>query len=148
MRRINKNSVYVLLFLGIAAVFLWGYIELQKPVNTDVSMIKNVQKVNIEEIISMFRSNEQEANTTFIEKVIEVEGIVENISFLNNRHTILLKSDSFSKNFVMCDMSPLSKDNIKELSKGDTIVLKGVCKGFLLDVIMLNCMLIDGKTKE
>ena len=37
-------------------------------------------------------------------------------------------------------MSPKSNDRTNEFVVGNTIVLRGVCKGYLLDVIMLNCM--------
>ena len=59
----------------------------------------------------------------------------------------MLKSKTFSQSFVMCDMSPISGTKINELTKGDTIALRGVCKGYLLDVIMLNCIPIHENTK-
>lgn len=148
MRKIVSICIYGLLIVGLLSSIVWVYKAFNRPVKTDVSMVENVRKVNTEEIISMFKSNEQEANATFIEKVIEVEGVVKDISLLNDRHTILLKSENFTQSFVMCDMSPLGNDKINKLTIGDTVVLKGVCKGFLLDVIMLNCMPINENTKN
>lgn len=149
MRRKIKFSIYGVVLLALTLfVVLWSYNEINRPVEDDVSMVKNVGKVNAEEIISMFKSNEQEANATYIEKVIEVEGVVKNISFLNNRHTILLESKKFTKSFVMCDMSPLVNKKIHKLKVGDSVVLKGVCKGYLLDVIMLNCLPTNEKTEQ
>lgn len=118
-----------------------------KPARIEVSKVENVNQVAIEDLIQGFQIDEEKANADFIEKVLEIKGVVKEISFLNDRHTILLKSKNFSQSFVMCDMSPLGNYNINELVKGDTIVLRGVCKGYLLDVIMLNCIPINEKIK-
>ena len=87
-------------------------------------------------------------NRTYVNKVIEVSGVIKDISLLNDRYTVFLKSETFSKNFVMCDMSPSGKIQGDQLTIGDSITLKGVCKGYLLDVIMLNCIPIDEKPKK
>ena len=97
-------------------------------------------RLSIEELLTEFNGNLEKANATFIEKVIEVEGVIKEVSYLNNRHTIILKSESFTQSFVICDMSPKGNDRTNEFVVGNTIVLRGVCKGYLLDVIMLNCM--------
>jgi len=104
-----------------------------------------IEQVNIGELITMFQNNEQLAIDTYTEKMIEVEGVVEEISFLNNRHTVLLRGNKFAQNFILCDMAFESKEGKERITKGDTIKLKGVCKGYLLDVIMLNCVPIDEK---
>lgn len=103
------------------------------------------EQVDIGELITMFQDNEKLANDTYTEKMIEVHGVVEEISLLNNRHTILLRGDKFEQNFILCDMAYESKEGKERITKGDTIKLKGVCKGYLLDVIMLNCVPIDEK---
>jgi len=133
----------------LVALLLVGmlFIIYTKPARVEVSIVENYNQVAIEDLIQGFQVDEQKANKTYIEKVIEVEGVVKEISFMNNRHTVLLKSNSFSQSFVMCDMSPLQNNTINELVQGDTVVLRGVCKGYLLDVIMLNCIPINEKTK-
>ena len=147
MHKRIKISVYVLLVL-VSVVCLWGYLEFSKPADIDISKNEYVEKVAIEELIAMFQNNETEANTAFIEKIIEVRGVIKDITFLNDRHTILLNSKGFSKNYVMCDMAPLGDTRIDQLTIGDTVTLKGVCKGYLLDVIMLNCIPIDEDYKK
>ncbi|WP_370449472.1 hypothetical protein [Aquimarina sp. BL5] len=44
---------------------------------------------------------------------------------------------------VLCDMQSDQTVGIRKLKKGQKIMLKGVCKGFLKDAILLNCMLIN-----
>jgi len=136
----NKVEILGLLLITFIVSFIMIYISYNKPADINVSKIENVNQLSIEELLTEFNGNLEKANATFIEKVIEVEGVIKEVSYLNNRHTIILKSKSFTQSFVICDMSPKSNDRTNEFVVGNTIVLRGVCKGYLLDVIMLNCM--------
>lgn len=135
----HRKKIYIgILTLVLASI---GYVLVQYLKAPE----EEVEQVDIGELITMFQDNEKLANDTYTEKIIEVEGVVEEISFLNNRHTILLRGDKFAENFILCDMAFKSKDGKERITKGDTLKLKGICKGYLLDVIMLNCVPIDEK---
>lgn len=135
-RKFYVGLLITLLLGGLTAVLL-----LLKPASP------KAEQVDIVELINMFQNNEPLANATYTERLIEVSGVIQEISYLNNRQTILLHGDRFTQNFVLCDMSPES-NAARTLMAGDTITLKGVCKGYLLDVILLNCTLIHEKTKN
>lgn len=137
----HNKLIYKSLLLGATIVFsIWAYMVIQRPALVNISSVDSVSRLRADEIIDVFQGNELEATATYTNKVIEVHGTIKDISFLNNRNTIILKSEKFKKTFVICEMSPLSNTIIKRLTKGDTISLKGVCKGYLLDVILLNCI--------
>lgn len=147
MRNTIKVGVYGLLLIAIVFGSIIIYINIKKPSEVYISNYKNVDRVPLEDLIGMFNENEEKANATLIDKIIEVEGVVKEVSFLNNRHTIILNKENFTQSFVICDMFPLGDYTINQFAIGDTIVLRGVCKGYLLDVIMLNCIPINEKTK-
>ena len=144
----GKRTKILTFILTTAAVVMlaYAYLEFNRPVKTDFSEDMVLKSVSTNEILTLFETNEELANATFVEKTIEVSGTIKDITFLNDRHTILLKSDNFTRSFVMCDMSPLKTNQVDKLAIGDTITLKGVCKGYLLDVIMLNCIPTNEKT--
>ncbi len=145
MHKKVKIRVFGLLLTVIfACMMLYNFYN--RPMQINVSEIENINQIPIDDVITMFKDDEEKANATFVEKVIEVEGVIKEISFLNNRHTIILNSKSFTQSFVICDISPLGNDKVHKFTIGDTVVLRGVCKGYLLDVIMLNCMPINEKT--
>lgn len=142
----QKKIGYRILLLGVTIIFsIWAYMVIQQPALSNVSNIDSATNLGVDEIIKLFQGNELQSTATYTNQVIEVHGIIKDISFLNNRNTIILKSDIFEQNFVICDMSPISNTIIQNLAIGDTITLKGVCKGYLLDVIMLNCTPINEK---
>lgn len=99
-------------------------------------------RINSTDLLASFISDETLANKTFVEKIIEVEGIVKEVTFFNNRYTVLLQGGE-EYMCIMCDMKENQIEQIKTLTKGDTVVLKGICKGFLMDAILLNCVLLN-----
>ena len=94
--------------------------------------------VNSSDLVNSYTLNEQKSDSLYAGKIIEVTGYVKEITFLNNRNTIILnsKTEIFG---VICDVNPNQKEKIELLKEHQKIRVKGICKGFLKDVILLNC---------
>lgn len=121
--------------------FLWGYVQWhEKPNRFDVEEEVEIN-LRSEELVQAFVEDEEKANSLYGEKTIDVKGQLEEISRLNERYTIILYGGS-KINGLMCDMNPKEIEKLKKLRKGDQIHLRGVCKGFLMDAILLNCVLL------
>lgn len=144
MDKLKRHTVISAIVLALVVAVWYAFIN-GGTLNEDILETEKVSAVHIDSIIEDFKSDETLASEQYIDKVIQIEGIITKISYLNERHTLLLKSNSFEKSFVICDMSPTEVNNIKAFHIGDTISLRGVCKGFLLDVIMLNCITVNEK---
>ncbi|MBP7508763.1 MAG: hypothetical protein KA807_13185 [Prolixibacteraceae bacterium] len=99
-------------------------------------------KVLCSEIVNEFESDEQSASTKYVDKIVEVEGVIAEISSDEESYVIILKDpDSFSG--VSCS---ISKEEIKEdeIGKaGDKIKIKGICTGYLMDVTLIKGALSD-----
>ena len=121
------------------------YYEVQKPAAKNVANMEVAMALETDDLIKMFQDNKEDASNSLIEKVVQVKGQIKEISFINERYTFLLTSENFPKNFVMCEMAP-GNLRIEEFQVGDTLELRGICKGYLLDVIMLNCVPINENT--
>ena len=89
-------------------------------------------------------TDEKQADEIYTGKVIEITGTVKEVSFLNNRNTLILQGKDKNSG-VICDMNANQIDAIHKISLGDKITAKGICKGFLKDVVMLNCIIITNK---
>ena len=99
-------------------------------------------KISSTDLLASFIEDESKANSDFVERVIEVKGVVKEVTFLNNRYTVLLQGQG-EYACLICDMDKDEINQINEVGIGDTITLKGVCKGFLMDAILLNCVLVN-----
>ncbi|SHG75462.1 OB-fold protein [Winogradskyella jejuensis] len=86
-------------------------------------------------------------NSNLIESVVLVKGEIKDINYLNERSTIILKGRSNDR-LVICDMQDNQKQILQKLSIGDAIDVKGILKGSLNDIILLNCIIPQPKNNE
>jgi len=98
--------------------------------------------VNAKQLSNSFLDDENASNILYKGKIIEVTGIVKEVSFLNNRNTLILQGMN-KQSGVICDMESTDHIALQKIKEGEFVKIKGICKGFLKDVILLNCILIN-----
>jgi len=104
-------------------------------------------EVTVENILFEFKSNEKLATEKYVDKLILVKGKIAAIS-ISKGHSIITLKDKNGISSVICQM--LAEDNLNalKLEKGDEILIKGVCTGYLLDIMMVRCVLINNNFKD
>lgn len=83
-----------------------------------------------------------------INDVIAVDGFVAEVNYLNDRATVLLRGSAEEKISVICDMQENQKEQLALLEVGQPITIKGILKGSLNDVILLNCMISNSPNHD
>lgn len=135
----SKNKVFILIVILLILINIYSYVA---PLFSESD--KNLENATPElilssnDLINAYRLNEDKSDSIYAGKIIEIFGFVKEITFLNNRNTIILNSDSDTFG-VICDINPNQKLKIQQLKEHQKIRVKGICKGFLKDVILLNC---------
>lgn len=129
--------------LGLLAALLLVsiYFSLNKKDTFNTQKSDPVVTVSAKNLISYFKEDKERYATLYVDKVIAIEGIIKEINYINNRHTILLRGDKEDLSLVICDMQTDQTQKTKSLKRGDTVLLKGVFKGYLKDAVFLNCVL-------
>lgn len=135
----KKNILFYSLTSLLLLVSIYFFIT-PMPSKHKKSLENEVAELNINsnDIVNAYNTNEEKSDSLYAGKIIEVTGIVKEITFLNDRNTIILNSN-FDAFGVICDINPNQKEKIKHLKENQKIRVKGICKGFLKDVILLNC---------
>lgn len=77
----------------------------------------------------------------YVEKAVEIEGVIKEITHRKGVYSLILNGDG-KKRYVLCEMQHDQVDQVMQLTVGDTIVVKGILKGFLMDAILLNCIIV------
>ena len=135
----SKNSIFILIVILLILINAYSYFS---PLFSDSN--KSLENETPELILSSndllnaYKLDENKSDSIYAGKIIEISGNIKEISFLNNRNTIILNSN-FDTFGVICDINPNQKEKIKQLKEHQKIRVKGICKGFLKDVILLNC---------
>lgn len=132
----KKNTLIFISFSLIALLSFFFVFKNYLKSNVSNKLIET----EIKSIVSLFLKNETEANKLYVGKEIKLEGTVAKKTFLNNEKTLFLVTP-YSNVFIICEMDDKQKGLNKILPK-QKIIIKGICKGFLQDVILLNCNIL------
>lgn len=140
--KLTKTHIIILGVL-IAALFgaIFSYKMYNKPhvniLDADADVIVNSIK-----ILDDFTSDETLANNQYLGKIIAIDGIISSKKIEDQKGILALKTnDDFGS--VLCHLSVTSTKKLSQLEIGQNIKLKGVCTGFLMDVILVNCEIIN-----
>ena len=129
------------LILGVITViiisgFSYAYYLWNKPAR-DVSNEKGI-RITAVAIFDSFENNEQAANVSFLNKAVEVTGKVSNVKTNQAGNTVVYLQSNDPVFGVNCTF----KQAPKKITKGETITFKGVCTGYLSDVVLNQGVLI------
>jgi len=84
----------------------------------------------------MFETNEREANTNYLDKVIAVSGTIDHL----DENNINLKLEN-PMNSIACELG--INESTEGLKIGKKITVKGQCAGFnLMDVVLVKSVII------
>lgn len=102
----------------------------------DVNKMKADFKVEASSLIAEFEQQEEEATAKYSEKVLEISGNLASKNQLPNGTTLLLLEDEMQGISCQLDSSWVSANRsvIESLKEGSPIIVKGVCKGYLMEI--------------
>jgi hypothetical protein len=132
MRKMTK-LIYAIAVVAISALGGYYYVFVySKTHHRNVQSEKGIVIV-ADSLSAQFQANEKEANSKYLNKAIEVTGII--VSIDKNQEgkitVIIGRADSFSNvSVTLISTTPLTQ------KVGETITIKGVCTGALSDVII------------
>ena len=135
----TKNKFFILIVLIL--VVINGYYYIPKLFESSEKDLENeIAELTLDsnDLIKSYAVNEEKSNQLYAGKIIEVTGFIKEITFLNERNTVILYSENETFG-VICDLHINQEEKIKQLKEHQKIRVKGICKGFLKDVILLNC---------
>ena len=123
--------------IGLIAFFLYF-----NKTEKDTRLIETEASLTTKELISYIDNANTDQLKNYIDKAIEVEGMLKELTFKNNRYSLLLTSENTDR-LVLCEMQKDETSKAKALEEGTTVKIKGIYKGSLLDAILLNCIFIE-----
>jgi DNA/RNA endonuclease YhcR with UshA esterase domain len=134
-----KKIILGILVLGIIGSFV-AYKMYNKP-HVNVAEASSDITISADKILNDFSTDETTAHAKYLEKIIEVKGVISEIKTEKEKGIITLKTnDDFGS--VICHLSAESTTAISTLKEGETVTLKGICTGYLMDVILIKSEII------
>ena len=133
----KKYLVFIL--LAIIAGGAIAYFVANKPHKNMVAAKADVTTDAVA-LLSEFETDENAANTRYLDKVIEVKGTVAEVS-KSEDGTIKVTLDTGNPmSGVICELDNLSKHPRTDFPVGEEVTFKGNCTGMLMDVVLVRCV--------
>lgn len=134
----KKLTVIVTVLILLAGFAMWFYVFQYSK--THHRNLDNETAINVsaKQIVADYINNEKTANSKYLNKAIEIQGEVLNWGKDQaGNNTVTLKTgDAFAN--VFCTF----KSGEVVAGKEKTITIKGVCNGFLSDVILNDAVIV------
>jgi hypothetical protein len=127
--------------LLIAGLCVGAYVY--KEYNRKPASLENlpaVVNINADTLINQFTTNETEANKKYLGKVISVKGFIKEINNQQDTLLTIVLGDTSLTSSVSCLMDSGYIKSKKVFTPGASIIIKGICTGYLIDVELNRCV--------
>jgi hypothetical protein len=138
MKTSVKIALFVVFFLAVGGILAALYLYNLKA--------KDLHKVNPDFVISSsefqkaFEADEKASSAKYINKIIDVSGEIGSVKRgEKNTMNVSLKTGS-DLSSIICTF-PIVPDTTS-LKIGNQIIIRGECSGFLMDVLLNNCVVV------
>jgi hypothetical protein len=94
--------------------------------------------VTAKELFTKFSTNEPQANNSYLNKVLQVSGQVLEVKSNSTAGRVVILNTGDSLFGIACTL-----DKPEVVKPGEKITVKGICTGYLSDVVLTNSYLVN-----
>jgi hypothetical protein len=138
MKMYVKIALFFVSFIALAGILAALYMYNLK--HTDMEKAKPDYVITASALQKEFEDNETAASTRYINKILEVTGTIASVEPAENNVLNISLVTGSDLSSVICTFNAVADPSA--FRTGDEITLRGVCSGFLLDVLLNNCAVI------
>ncbi|HOT13438.1 MAG TPA: hypothetical protein PK252_01640 [Bacteroidales bacterium] len=138
-----KTFIKYTLIIGLALAVI-GFIVLLfvfRKADDTVAKQKTDYSVQSKQLVTDFENNENTANAKYLGKILEIEGPVAEITVDSNAVVVVLRPEG-AMSGVNCALGKSQVADTSKISIGKTVKIKGVCNGYLMDVVVNKASLV------
>lgn len=129
----------IVAFIVVSIIAMYGYREYNRKF-PDTHSLQPTFQLKALELVNQYETDEQKANAKYADKAISVRGTVKTIQTTDSSATVFLNDGSTTAS-VICQFERNNKGEVKNLRRGDDAIIKGICSGYLMDVVIIRCVL-------
>lgn len=126
-----KKIIIALVIIGAIGGGV-GFYMFNKPLESTMSM-KADYSIEPGVLLAAFEEDEAAANSKYLDKVIEVKGQVQKIEKADDKIAVYLETDNLMSSIIF-----QMEETGVQFEKGEDVTLKGICTGYLMDVVLVR----------
>jgi hypothetical protein len=133
--KFSRKAILIIIALVFLTGILIGFILYNKPHRS----VENEEAIAVTavQLFKAFEQNEEKSNTMYLNKAVLVTGSVSEISSNQEGKIILILETDNPMFGVSCTM----EDKIDGVASGDVVTVKGICTGYLSDVVVTRAII-------
>ena len=140
MKTTTRYILIAAAILVLAAIISGLYLFNKKA--PDLARVRADYVLTATTLYSDFEADEASATRKYVDKVIQVTGTITAVEVnADNTINITLGGDDFGG--VICTFQGIADTTLPGLASGNEAVIKGVCSGMLMDVLLNNCVIVS-----
>jgi len=133
----NLTKWILLVFVILAMIYTWKEYNRTQKSTFDIDVFASTTATSL---VKEFEVDETSANKKYNDQVISVKGIIQSIELTDSTQRIILKGETGG---VIGELEKSERKKTAVLKAGDSVILKGVCTGFLMDVILIRTIIVN-----
>jgi uncharacterized protein YpmB len=137
----KKQLLWILAFAVIILGVVIGYQQYNKP-HREAADESPAVSITAAELLNLFQNDENQANTLYLNKVLEVKGVVSGISEQDKQNLTVFLETGNEPSVISCEISPNQIPDPLP-TPGDQVIVKGICTGYTMDVVLVRCTIIN-----
>lgn len=135
--------IIALVILGGVVGAIIAYKMYNKP-HRDISQEEPDYTYSSDELYNDYVSDEEAANAKYLDKVIQVSGPVDMVEINQGGDiNITLNAEEAMMGGVSATVDSRFKEQAESIEDGDQITLKCRCTGMLMDVVLVDCSIVE-----
>lgn len=139
MKKSYKLALAVFSVIAVAGVLYGLYKYNLKP--KDLQKVKPDFVLTATDLLKAFESDENGAAAKFVDKVVEVSGTIQSVKPGENGALTISLNTGNDISSVLCTLQGNAEP--ANFKTGEQITIRGNCSGFLMDVLLNNCSVIQ-----
>jgi len=139
----NKKTVIIVVSAVVIIVSIIAVIYVFRSPDTNGITSKPDYVMPSDSLVAYFDKNEDAANKLYNEKIIQVKGIVAEITKDSASYNIVLRDNNATEG-VSCTTGSDQLEKAKSVAIGKIVEIKGICFGKnLIDVSLNKCAIVE-----
>lgn len=134
-------SIGGFLLLALAA---FAYLQYNKP-HRNTAAEAPAHALQASALLQEYEADEEAANGKYLNKLLLVQGRLLHMNTASDGTPSLLLASSNPMAGISCELVPEEAEKLASYQQGDTITVKGICSGMLMDVVLVRSVIVENK---
>jgi hypothetical protein len=139
MKTSIKVALFVVFFIALAGIL--GALYLYNKKHADMSRVKPDFVISAILLQKEFEDNENAASEKYINKTVEITGTIASVNEGEDISVSVTLNTGSPLSSVICTFNVTTDPTA--LIPGKEVTIRGECSGYLMDVLLNNCAVIN-----